>query len=169
MANKQLVDYIKEQLNHRMDSNSIRTVLIRQGWSAEDVEAAMYEAHNEAHAHNKRHYHTHFVGIAIASVVVIILFVALFLVVFRQTEPASAPSPTAQPPLPAVMPPPEHQLSGWAVCQAETDGVAKDACYQDLNRNTEHYDCDAIPDNVERGFCYRAKEAVLLQEYADQA
>lgn len=165
MANRQLVDYVKEQLSHGVNVNQVRTLLIQQGWSQPDVEAAVDEAYGQ---HKKRTYqkhHTHFLGVAIAAIVVLILGVALFLIVFKQTEPIVVPQP--QPPIDVPRPIPV-ELSGWQACQYEQDSIAKDTCYQELNLQEDNYDCDTINDDIERSFCYRAKETVILQRYAGQ-
>ncbi|MBN1275357.1 hypothetical protein JXA12_03625 [Candidatus Woesearchaeota archaeon] len=158
MANRQLVAYVKEQLAHKMDVNAIRTLLLQQGWSQEDVEAAVEEAYRSSRQRTHREHHTNFVAVAVAGVVVVILAVALFLVAFREQKP--------DPEVPLIVPnPPDDRLTGWAVCAHEEDSVAKHACYYDLNDEEELYDCYAIDDPKERGFCLRATEAVLLERY----
>ena len=160
MANRQLVAYIKEQLNHRMDINALRTLLLQQGWSQQDVEDAINEAYHAARQRTHREHHTNFVAIAVTAIVLVILIAALFLIAFRDTTPDNPDNPIVVPQIP------EPELSGWEACAYEEDSAAKHSCYYDLNAQDESYPCDGIPDNVERGFCYRAKEAVALERYA---
>lgn len=166
MANRQLVDYVKEQLSHGVNIDQVRTLLIQQGWSQADVESAIDEAYGQHKSRAHKEHGTHFLGIAIAAIVVLILAVALFLIVFKQTEPDVVPQPV---PIVEVPRPPPVELSGWKVCAYERDSTAKDVCYQELNLQEDNYDCDIIDVKEERSFCYRAKETVILQRYAEQA
>ncbi len=161
MANKQLVEYVKEQLSHKMNINQLRTVLINEGWSQTDIESAITEVHDKSHHHNKKDHHTNFLAVAVLGIIVLILGGALFLVVFK--DPTSIQPPPITPP--TQINPPIQQLTGWSVCATEVDSVGKDSCYQKLNIEDELFDCDVIEESDERGFCYRAKETVLLQNY----
>ena len=165
MANRQLVDYIKEQLSHGFSLDQVRTLLVQQGWSEADVQAAVQEAYAQHQGRTRREHHTHFLGVAIAAIIVLILGVALFLMVSKQTQPDVVPQPLPSLPSEPSSPHPAD-LSGWHACQHEQDSTAKDTCYKELNLQEDNYDCDLIEDDVERGFCYRAKESVLLKRYA---
>lgn len=161
MANRQLVDYIKEQLAHGVPLNQIQAILLQQGWTAYDVTAAVQEVQQVHTARIHKEHSTHYVGIAIAAIIVIILGLALFLIVFKQTEPEPQ-VPVEVPPTPVT---PPQTLTGWEACQIVEDSIAKETCYKELNLKEENYDCDLILDSTERSFCYRAKEAIILAAY----
>lgn len=161
MANRQLVQYIKEQLNHKMSLEQLRNVLLQQGWAGPDIEAAMEAARVETHKRDRQKHQTNHVGLAISGIVVLILIAALLIVVFDNGGTTVEPAPT-QPVTPEVS---EPSLSGWKVCSHEDDSVAKHNCYYDLNSQNVEFDCDKISDETERDFCYRAKEEVLLERY----
>ncbi len=165
MANRQLVEYLKEQLAHKADINTLRTMALQQGWAPKDVEEAIKEAYSGIRKKTHADHHTHFPAVAIAAVVLVVLMGALFMVFFRQTDPIKDP---IDPTNPVIIPDVPVELSGWEECQAEDDSVLKDACYQKLNRDAE-FECDIVSDDEEQGVCYRAKEAVLLQAYAQGA
>lgn len=165
MANRQLVDYVKEQLSHKADINALRTLMLQQGWNIQDVEDAIGEAYSSIKTKTRREHHTHFPAVAVAAIVVVVLAAVLFVTVLRQTEPNGGPDlPPDIDDKPVIV----QNLSGWQKCQVETDSVLKDACYQKLNRDAE-FDCGGVTDEQERGTCYRAKEAVLLQSYSQGA
>ncbi|MFP4524565.1 MAG: hypothetical protein ACLFO2_04630 [Candidatus Woesearchaeota archaeon] len=161
MANRQLVQYIKEQLNHKMSPERLRNVLLQQGWAGPDIEAAMEEARVETQKADRRRHHTNHVGLAISGIVVLILIAALLIIVFDQDGSDTDPAPQ-QPVNPETS---EPSLSGWKVCSHEDDSMAKHNCYYDLNSQNLEFDCDQISDETERDYCYRAKEDVLLERY----
>jgi hypothetical protein len=41
MANQKLVDYVKDALEHGRSADSVRQVLIKEGWSAADIDEAV--------------------------------------------------------------------------------------------------------------------------------
>ena len=161
MANKQLVQYIREQLKHRMNPDQLRTTLLQEGWAGPDIEAAIEEARVEVQRGDHKRHHTHYVGLAISGVVVLILLAALLIVVFDPGGGGAEPQPTPQDQAEASRP----DLTGWEVCKNEDDSMAKHTCYYELNADNKQYDCGSIPDETERDFCYRAKEEVLLEQY----
>jgi len=164
MANQQLVNYIREQLSHHMNESQLRLLLLQQGWSEQDIEAAFNQAYMTITKHNKEQHHTNFVALSITAIIVLSLIGALLIIVFKEQPGPSQPLPPPQPP--PVQPP--NQLTGWAVCAQKDDSLAKDLCYQQLNAENELFDCDVIENPDERSFCYRAKEAVLLKRYQEQ-
>lgn len=170
MANPQLVDYIKAQLAHGFDINQLRTILVQQGWQAADIEMAIAEVYGAKAGENHKEHHTHFVGVAIFAIILIIAGVAVFLFVLDKTEPEikipipDEPDEPGELPDPVILPKP-NDLTGWSLCSYEEDSVAKDTCFIELNKREDNFDCDIIDDNVDRGYCYRAKETVLLEEY----
>ena len=161
MANRQLVDYIKEQLSHKMDVNSLRTLLTTQGWLAEDVEDAIAQAYSERQAGTHQGHHVNFVRVAIIGIILAILIVALLLVLFKQTAPPVTETPTTTSQNQTA---PVQSLTGWERCAAIADSVQKDTCYVALNKEAD-YDCDSLPDQGERTACNRAKEQVILEAY----
>ncbi|MBW2982764.1 hypothetical protein KY327_00500 [Candidatus Woesearchaeota archaeon] len=161
MANRQLVQYIKEQLNHKMSPEQLRNVLLQQGWAGPDIEAAMEAARVETQKGDRRRHHTNHVGLAISGIVVLILLAAILIVVFNQEGTSTQHTPR-QPLTPETT---EPSLSGWEVCSHEDDSMAKHNCYYDLNSQNVQFDCDKINDETERDYCYRAKEEVLLERY----
>lgn len=160
MANRQLVDYIREQLTHKMDINQLRTILLKEGWAQPDIEAAISEVYAAAPSRAHKEHHTHYVALAVSGIVVVVLAVALFIIVFKGSNQPVIPEPTTPVPERGV-----QELTGWAVCQQEMDSEAKNACYERLNAE-EDYDCSKITNGIERNFCLRAKETIILQTYA---
>ena len=190
MANKQLVEYIKEQLAHKADINQVRTILAQQGWLQQDIEAAIQEAYKKKHEDNIKKHHTNFIAIIILVIIILIITTALFMVVFKNEEGTNTTTNkeqiTSQEQGKTITEPiTNHQnkntinneenqakennnLSGWAVCAADKDSEEKNNCYKKLNEENKDYDCDKIKNNEERTFCYRAKELILIQEYEKQ-
>jgi hypothetical protein len=162
MANAQLVAYVKEQYSHKADERQLRTLLLQQGWPADDVEEALHEARGLSMRQDKEQHHTHFLQISIAAAVVVILAVALFVTVFSNPGPVT---PTPLPVTPPATSPPTQTLTGAALCATHTDSAAKDACYYDLVAEKDDFDCDSL-DASERTVCNRARDVVILENYA---
>ncbi len=177
MANKQLVTYIREQLSHKADINQLRLLLATQGWSQADVEDAINEVYSGSKTHNVKSHHTNFVAVTVLAIIVLMLGAGLFMVVFKETDVSTRPTSSIEPPKTSPSTPigprpteaaPPSSLSGWAVCAADKDSEEKHDCYYKINKDDVDYNCDEISDKVERSFCYRAKEAVLIEEYNAQ-
>lgn len=158
MANRQLIEYVKEQLSHRMDINNLRSLLLQQGWLAEDIEEAIAEAYAELQARTHKHHHINFLGVAIAGIIVAILVVALLLVIFKETEPEPI-TPVIETPVNTTPQEP------WEFCAAEPLDEDKDACYLALNREQLDFDCDSLTIEDERASCNRGKEQAILEAY----
>lgn len=161
MANKQLVDYVVEQMSHKTDLNQVRTILTNQGWAGSDVEEAIMEAYAKKKKHNHQKHGTNFTAIAVSLVVIVVLGIALLMTVYSNEggvdEPITAPTIVPEVSVPA-------ELSGWELCSLVADSVEKDACYQEINEENVEFNCYQIADSVEKNFCFRAKEVVLLKQ-----
>lgn len=158
MPNRQLVDYVREQLSHGMDLAQLRSVLLNEGWSAQDVETAIQNYYQKNKSSTHKTHHTNFVAVSILVVVILIVGVSLFLTVFNNPEPSINPGP--QPP--AINPP--NQVTGWVVCADISQSEEKHACYVAENKK-DLIDCMAIKDSIEQQFCFRGQEEVLLARY----
>lgn len=158
MPNRQLVDYVQEQLSHGMDVGQLRSVLLAEGWSSQDIETAIQTHYKNAKSATHAQHHTNFVAVSVLVLVVLIIGVSLFLTVFNNPEPSVNPGP--QPP--AINPP--NHVTGWATCEDISGSEEKHACYVAQNEN-ELIDCMAIEDSIEQQFCFRGQEEVLLARY----
>ena len=158
MPNRQLVDYVREQLSHGMDLAQLRSVLLSEGWSAEDVETAINAAYKNTSRSTHKQHHTNFVAVSILAIVVLILGVSVFMIVFNNPEPTVPPGPNPPP-----VTPPNH-MTGWAVCADIDKSSDKHSCYVTENEK-EIIDCMAIDDAIEQQFCFRGQEEVLLARY----
>lgn len=164
MANKQLVQYIKEQLSHKMSIDAIRTVLHNQGWMENDIQEAIQVATQRKHKQNIKEHHSHFLAVSALSVIAILLAGGLFISVFN--DQPTVPVPDQIPPKPIHIP---AELSGVDICFDKIDSAQKDLCYQEINQQDEEFDCASISEDAERSYCFRAKEFVLLSKYNNQA
>ena len=159
MPNRQLTEYVQTQLAQKMDLGQLRSVLLGEGWSQEDIEAAIKEAYASKSRSAHKAHHINFVAVAVLAVLVLILGVSLFLIVFANNNEPNTPVN----PQPPGLPPP-NQVTGWVTCSHISSGEEKQACYKELNEE-KIIDCMAIDDSIEQQFCFRAQEDVLLSRY----
>ena len=140
---KQLVDFVREQVKHGVKPEVLRYNLENKGWNKQEVNEAL----REAHAYNNRNLAV--IGIS----VVVVAFLALILISLTNKTVV----PDVQSPVPG-----NDGVSSLGNCASIIDGDEKNSCYIGLVQ--KDYDCEELTDDVERTFCFRALEYSLISQ-----